>query len=215
MRLILLGPPGAGKGTQAQFICQTLHIPQISTGDMLRQAIAARTPLGQKAKLYIDRGELVPDEIIIDLVMQRLRQPDCNQGYLLDGFPRTLSQAKALEENQVSLDSVVEIRVPDEEIIRRLSGRRVHPASGRTYHVEFNPPKNAGLDDVTGEPLIQREDDQETTIRRRLQVYHQQTRPLVDYYSVKPNLAYFCIDGLGSVEEVKARILKALSAQKR
>jgi adenylate kinase len=182
MRLILLGPPGAGKGTQANFIRQKYRIPQISTGDMLRAAVKAGTPLGVAAKRVMDAGQLVSDDLIIALVNERLREPDCQPGYLFDGFPRTIPQAEALKKANVPLDYVVEIDVPDGEIIARLSGRRVHPASGRTYHIKFNPPKVAGQDDVTGEPLIQRDDDREETVKKRLEVYRAQTRPLVDYY---------------------------------
>ncbi|HVL56055.1 MAG TPA: adenylate kinase, partial [Burkholderiaceae bacterium] len=182
MRLILLGPPGAGKGTQASFIKDKYGIPQISTGDMLRAAINAGTPIGQQAKRVMDAGSLVSDDLIIGLVKQRLAEPDCANGYLFDGFPRTIPQADAVQEAGIGIDYVLEIDVPDDEIIERMSGRRVHPASGRTYHVRFNPPRTAGHDDVTGEPLIQRDDDREETVRRRLDVYRQQTRPLVDYY---------------------------------
>jgi adenylate kinase len=217
MRLILLGPPGAGKGTQAAFISRKYGIPQISTGDMLRAAVKAGTPLGLAAKKIMDAGQLVPDDIIIGLVMERLKQPDCAKGYLFDGFPRTIPQAEALRAAQVPIDYVLEIDVPDEEIIQRISGRRVHPASGRTYHVKFNPPKREGLDDVTGEPLVQRDDDREETVRKRLEVYRAQTRPLVEYYkawaaSGDPRAPkYRRISGIGSVEEVTARALAALT----
>ena len=183
MRLILVGPPGAGKGTQAAFICEAYRIPQISTGDMLRAAVKAGTPLGRTAKQVMDRGLLVSDDIIVGLVKDRLREPDCVPGYLFDGFPRTIPQADALKEANVGLDYVIEIDVPDAAIVERMSGRRVHVASGRTYHVKFNPPKVRGKDDVTGEPLIQRDDDREETVLKRLEVYAAQTRPLVDYYS--------------------------------
>ena len=183
MRLILLGAPGAGKGTQAQFICEKFGIPQISTGDMLRAAVKAGTPLGIAAKKIMDAGGLVSDDIIIGLVKDRLTQPDCHKGYLFDGFPRTIPQAQAMKDAAVPIDYVLEIDVPFDAIIERMSGRRVHPASGRSYHIKFNPPKVNGKDDVTGEPLIQRDDDQEATVRKRLQVYTDQTRPLVDYYS--------------------------------
>src|ERR671937_2946143 len=183
MRLILLGPPGAGKGTQAAFIRERYRIPQISTGDMLRAAVKAGTPLGLAAKKVMDAGHLVSDEIIVGLVRERLQGPDCKRGYLFDGFPRTIPQAEALKRAGVPLDYVLEIDVPDDEIILRISGRRVHPATGRTYHVKFNPPKVAGKDDATGEPLIQRDDDREETVKKRLEVYRAQTRPLVDYYS--------------------------------
>src|SRR5882724_3641065 len=182
MRLILLGAPGAGKGTQAAFICERFGIPQISTGDMLRAAVKAGTALGVAAKKVMDSGALVSDDLIIGLVKERLKQPDCANGYLFDGFPRTIPQADAMKEAGVGIDYVLEIAVPDEAIVERMSGRRVHPASGRTYHVKFNPPKNAGKDDLSGEPLIQREDDKEETVTKRLAVYHQQTEPLVEYY---------------------------------
>src|SRR5579871_1876647 len=183
MKLILLGPPGAGKGTQASFICEKFGIPQISTGDMLRAAIKAGTPLGLAAKKVMDSGQLVSDDIIVGLVKERLKQPDCRGGYLFDGFPRTIPQAEAMKAAAVPIDYVLEIDVPDEDIIRRMGGRRVHPASGRTYHVKFNPPKVEGRDDLTGEPLVQRDDDREETVRKRLEVYRAQTRPLVEYYS--------------------------------
>src|SRR5437870_4834996 len=216
MKLILLGPPGAGKGTQANFIREKYGIPQISTGDMLRAAVKAGTPLGLAAKQVMDAGKLVSDDIIIGLVAERLKQPDCRRGYLFDGFPRTIPQAEALRKAGVPIDCVLEIDVPDDEIIERMSGRRVHPASGRTYHVEFNPPKREGLDDVTGEPLIQRDDDREETVRHRLEVYRKQTSPLVGYYG---RLAasgeagapkYRKISGLGTVEEIKQRAFAAL-----
>ena len=218
MRLILLGPPGAGKGTQAAFITEKFGIPQISTGDMLRAAVKAQTPLGIEAKKVMDAGGLVSDEIIIGLVRDRLQQPDCQAGYLFDGFPRTIPQADALKQANVKLDYVVEIAVPEENIIERMSGRRVHPASGRTYHVTFNPPKTPDTDDITGEPLVQRDDDKEETVRHRLAVYRDQTSPLVQYYSRwaesgEPEApAYRQLSGLGSVEEIRARILKALGA---
>ena len=217
MRLILLGAPGAGKGTQATFICQKYGIPQISTGDMLRAAVKAGTPLGLQAKAVMDSGALVSDDIIIGLVKERLTQPDCAGGFLFDGFPRTLPQADAMKAAGVKLDYVLEIDVPFDAIIERMSGRRSHPASGRTYHVKFNPPKVAGQDDVTGEPLIQRDDDKEETVKKRLEVYSAQTRPLVDYYSqwakTEPAAApqYRAISGTGTVEEITARALKALS----
>ena len=220
MRLILLGAPGAGKGTQAQFICEKFGIPQISTGDMLRAAVKAGTPLGMAAKKIMDAGGLVSDDIIIGLVKDRLTQPDCHKGYLFDGFPRTIPQAQAMRDAAVPIDYVLEIDVPFEAIIERMSGRRVHPASGRTYHVKFNPPKIEGKDDVTGEPLIQRDDDQEATVRKRLQVYTDQTRPLVDYYSkwasepasagVKAP-AYRKVAGTGSVEDLTKAIFTALT----
>ncbi len=217
MRLILLGAPGAGKGTQATFICQKYGIPQISTGDMLRAAVKAGTPLGVAAKKVMDSGALVGDDIIIGLVKERLTQPDCAKGCLFDGFPRTLAQADAMREAGVKLDYVLEIDVPFDAIIERMSGRRSHPASGRTYHVKFNPPKVAGVDDVTGEPLIQRDDDKEETVKKRLEVYSAQTRPLVDYYGnwAKSDPAaaprYRAISGMGSVDEITARAFAALS----
>jgi adenylate kinase len=216
MRLILLGPPGAGKGTQAGFITEHFGIPQISTGDMLRAAVKAGTPLGLEAKKVMDTGGLVSDELIIGLVKDRLAQPDCQNGYLFDGFPRTIPQADALREANIGLDFVVEIDVPFEDIIVRMSGRRVHPASGRTYHVKFNPPKVADHDDITGEPLVQRDDDREQTVRHRLNVYQEQTRPLVDYYSSQAQsnqkaARYRKISGVGRVEEIRDRLLKALN----
>ena len=216
MRLILLGPPGAGKGTQANYIKGKFAIPQISTGDMLRAAVKAGTPLGLAAKKVMDAGGLVSDDIIIGLVKDRLQQPDCQTGYMFDGFPRTIPQAEAMKEAGVSIDYVLEIDVPDGEIIVRMSGRRVHLASGRTYHVKFNPPKAEGKDDVTGEPLIQRDDDREETVRKRLEVYHAQTEALVDYYGKwaaggQPGAPkYRKIDGLGKVEEIRDRALDAL-----
>lgn len=218
MRLILLGAPGAGKGTQATFICQKFGIPQISTGDMLRAAVKAGTPLGLKAKQVMDAGGLVSDELIINLVKDRIAQPDCAQGFLFDGFPRTLPQADAMKAAGVKLDYVLEIDVPFDAIIERMSGRRSHPASGRTYHVKFNPPKVAGVDDVTGEPLVQRDDDKEETVKKRLDVYSAQTRPLVDYYSqwakAEPAAApkYRAISGMGSVEDITARAFAALES---
>lgn len=216
MRLILLGGPGAGKGTQAKFISDRYEIPQISTGDMLRAAVKAGTELGMKAKKVMDAGALVSDEIIVGLVKERIAQSDCENGFLFDGFPRTIPQAEALRDSGVVLQHVVEIAVDDEEIIRRMSGRRVHPASGRSYHVEFNPPERAGHDDVTGEPLVQRDDDREETVRKRLEVYHAQTKPLVEYYSdweksgdpAAPN--YLRVDGIGSVDQVRDRIFAEL-----
>jgi adenylate kinase len=210
MRLILLGPPGAGKGTQANFIREKFAIPQISTGDMLRAARAAKTPLGIEAGKIMDAGQLVSDDIIIGLVKERLKQPDCQRGYLFDGFPRTIPQAEALKREGVALDYVLEIDVPDQDIITRMSGRRVHPASGRVYHVKFNPPKAQGRDDATGEPLIQRDDDREETVRKRLEVYRQQTRPLVDYYQALPPVKYRKISGVGGVDEVTQRAFAAL-----
>jgi adenylate kinase len=216
MRLILLGPPGAGKGTQAQFIIDRFGIPQISTGDMLRAAIKAGTPLGAAAKKIMDAGQLVSDDIVTALVQQRLAQPDCASGYLFDGFPRTLPQADAMKGAEVAIDYVLEIDVPDDEIIARMGGRRVHPASGRTYHVRFNPPKVADRDDVTGEPLIQRDDDRADTVRKRLEVYHAQTRALVDYFTRwaatgDPRAPqYRRISGVGSVDQIRERALAAL-----
>jgi adenylate kinase len=217
MRLILLGAPGAGKGTQAAFICQKYGIPQVSTGDMLRAAVKAGTPLGLAAKRVMDAGALVSDEIIIGLVKERIAQPDCAAGFLFDGFPRTIPQAQAMRDAGVRLDAVLEIDVPDESIIERMSGRRVHPASGRTYHVKFNPPKTPGKDDLTGEDLIQRDDDREDTVRRRLQVYQDQTRPLVGYYAEWAASGdaqaprYRKISGLGSVDEIRERAYAALA----
>ncbi len=218
MRLILLGAPGAGKGTQAAFICQKYGIPQISTGDMLRAAVKAGTPLGLQAKSVMESGGLVSDDLIINLVKERIAQADCANGFLFDGFPRTLPQAEAMKQAGVRLDYVLEIDVPFDAIIERMSGRRSHPASGRTYHVKFNPPKVEGRDDLTGEPLVQREDDKEETVRKRLEVYNQQTRPLVDYYggwaAQQPEVApkYRKISGTGSVEDITARALQALSS---
>jgi len=217
MRLILLGAPGAGKGTQAAFICQRYGIPQISTGDMLRAAVKAGTPLGVAAKQVMDAGGLVSDDLIISLVKERIAQPDCAGGFLFDGFPRTIPQADAMKNAGVKLDLVLEIDVPDSAIIERMSGRRVHPASGRTYHVANNPPKVEGQDDVTGEPLIQRDDDREEIVRKRLEVYHRQTRPLVDYYAQWAATQdaqaprYRKIDGTGTVEEITSRALHALA----
>ena len=220
MRLILLGAPGAGKGTQAKFICEKFSIPQISTGDMLRAAVKAGTPLGIEAKKVMDSGGLVSDDIIIGLVKDRLTQPDCMNGYLFDGFPRTIPQAHAMKDAGVPLDYVLEIDVPFASIIERMSGRRMHLASGRTYHIRFNPPQVAGKDDLTGEELIQRDDDQEETVRKRLEVYKAQTRPLVEYYSSWANRTvvddeitaplYRKIEGLGTVEEITARVFLAL-----
>jgi adenylate kinase len=218
MRLILLGAPGAGKGTQAAFICQKYGIPQISTGDMLRAAVKAGTPLGQQAKAVMESGGLVSDDLIINLVKERIAQPDCADGFLFDGFPRTIPQADAMKAAGVKLDYVLEIDVPFSDIIERMSGRRSHPASGRTYHVKFNPPKVEGKDDVTGEDLIQRKDDEEETVRKRLEVYSQQTRPLVEYYSAwakaDPDTApkYRAIKGVGTVDEITQRALAALSS---
>ncbi|MEY4677221.1 MAG: adenylate kinase [Pseudomonadota bacterium] len=218
MRLILLGAPGAGKGTQATFICQEYGIPQISTGDMLRAAVKAGTEMGLAAKKVMDAGGLVGDDIIIGLVKERITHADCAKGFLFDGFPRTIPQADALKEAGVKLDCVLEIDVPFDAIIERMSGRRAHVASGRTYHVKFNPPKVEGHDDVTGEPLIQRDDDKEDTVKKRLEVYSAQTRPLVDYYAqwaqTDPAAApkYRAISGQGSVEDIKHRALQALAS---
>ena len=218
MRLILLGAPGAGKGTQATFICQEYGIPQISTGDMLRAAVKAGTEMGLAAKKVMDAGGLVGDDIIIGLVKERITHADCAKGFLFDGFPRTIPQADALKEAGVKLDCVLEIDVPFDAIIERMSGRRAHVASGRTYHVKFNPPKVEGIDDVTGEPLIQRDDDKEDTVKKRLEVYSAQTRPLVEYYAqwAKTDAAaapkYRAISGQGSVEEIKNRALQALAS---
>ena len=218
MRIILLGAPGAGKGTQAQFICEQLNIPQISTGDMLRAAVKAGTEMGLAAKKIMDEGKLVSDEIIIGLVKDRLQEPDCANGCLFDGFPRTIPQAEALRDNGVNIDKVIEIHVEDEEIVQRMSGRRVHPGSGRTYHVVFNQPKVEGKDDVTGDDLVQREDDQEDTVRKRLAIYHEQTAPLVNFYGQwavdAPESApeLLKIEGVGSVDSIRARVFEAIEA---
>lgn len=217
MKLILLGAPGAGKGTQAAFITEKYGIPQISTGDMLRAAVKAGTPLGLEAKKVMDAGQLVSDEIILGLIKERLKQSDCAKGFLFDGFPRTIPQAEALRSQGVDLDFVLEIDVPDEEIIKRMSGRRVHPASGRTYHVTFNPPKVAGKDDATGDDLIQRDDDKEETVRKRLDVYHSQTKPLVAFYSKWADSGdskapqYRKIAGVGSLDSIKTALFAALA----
>jgi adenylate kinase len=216
MKIILLGPPGAGKGTQANYIREKFGIPQISTGDMLRAAIKAGTPLGIAAKKVMDEGKLVSDDIIINLVKERIQEADCANGFLFDGFPRTIPQAEAMRQAGVDIDDVVEIDVPDSEIIRRMSGRRVHPASGRTYHIVFNPPRVAGKDDITGEDLVQRPDDAEDTVKKRLEVYHAQTKPLVDYYSSWEKSgdarAPHCINipGTGSVETIRDNVFAAL-----
>lgn len=218
MRVILLGPPGAGKGTQAAYLCETFDIPQISTGDMLRAAVKAGTPLGREAEKVMKSGGLVSDDIILGLVKERIAQDDCRNGFLFDGFPRTIAQAEALKEQGIKLDFVVELQVDDEEIVGRMSGRRVHPGSGRVYHVEHNPPKVEGKDDVTGEELVQRDDDKEETVRKRLEVYHEQTKPLVDYYqklaaSGDANAPkYVAVDGLGDVAGVRQRIVDAIRA---
>ncbi|MHA7817123.1 MAG: adenylate kinase [Pseudohaliea sp.] len=213
MRLILLGAPGAGKGTQAKFITERLGIPQISTGDMLRAAVKAETELGLAAKAVMDAGGLVSDDIIIGLVNERIAEPDCQRGFLFDGFPRTIPQAQAMVDAGVDLDHVLEIAVDDEEIVGRLSGRRVHPASGRVYHVEHNPPKEPGVDDVTGEPLVQRDDDREETVRKRLAVYHEQTSPLVAFYrEMEGDRAPAChrVEGVGSVDDIRDRVFEAI-----
>lgn len=217
MRFILLGPPGAGKGTQASFVAKKYGIPQISTGDMLRAAIKAGSELGMKAKKLMDAGQLVPDEVILGLVKHRIGEPDCAGGFLFDGFPRTLTQAEAMKNVGLHIDYVLEIAVPDEEIIQRMSGRRVHPASGRTYHIKFNPPKVADTDDLTGEPLILRQDDQLETVKERLHVYHAQTQPLIEYYSNweakgDPNAPKHCkVSGTGTVEQIRDRVFAALN----
>ncbi|MEM6301825.1 MAG: adenylate kinase [Pseudomonadota bacterium] len=214
MRLILLGPPGAGKGTQAQYITEEFSIPQISTGDMLRAAVKAGTDIGLKAKAIMDSGALVSDDIIIALVKERITEPDCAKGFLFDGFPRTIPQAQALVDAEVPIDHVVEINVDHEEIVNRLSGRRVHPGSGRVYHVAHNPPKVADTDDVTGEALVQRDDDQEETVRKRLAVYQEQTRPLVDFYQEMSGDAaprYHRVEGIGDVADIRGRVLAALN----
>ena len=216
MRLILVGPPGAGKGTQAAFICERYGIPQISTGDMLRAAAKAGTETGMAAKRLMDAGQLVSDDLIVSLVLERLKQPDCAKGYLFDGFPRTLPQAEAMRRASVAIDYVLEIDVADEDIILRMSGRRVHPASGRTYHLRFNPPKAEGRDDVTGEPLVQRADDEESTVRKRLEIYHAQTQPLIWYYAQWETSGdaraprHRRISGSGGVEQVRTQAFAAL-----
>jgi adenylate kinase len=214
MKIILLGGPGAGKGTQGDFVCAAHGIPKISTGDMLRAAVKEGTPLGLAAREIMDKGGLVPDEIILGLIGERLRVPDCADGFLFDGFPRTIPQAEGLAKLDVEIDRVIEIAVDDGEIVRRMSGRRVHPASGRTYHVQFNPPQVEGRDDLTGEPLVQRDDDREETVRRRLQVYHEQTEPLIEFYRKRMNSAgkdrFVRVDGTGDVTEIRARIASVL-----
>lgn len=214
MRVILLGSPGSGKGTQAQAITEKFGIPQISTGDMLRAAVRAGTPLGVAAKKIMDAGQLVSDDIILGLIRERIQQDDCSRGFLLDGFPRTIAQAEGLKEMGVNLDHVIEIVVDDEAIVQRMSGRRVHLASGRSYHLVFNPPKSAGLDDVTGEALVQRDDDKEETVRKRLQVYHEQTKPLVGFYQQEASqgtVRFASIDGIGSVEAITDRVFALLA----
>lgn len=218
MKIILLGAPGAGKGTQAQFITERYKIPQISTGDMLREAVQAGTELGKKVKNVMDSGALVTDDIIIDLVKERISQSDCKNGFLFDGFPRTIPQAQALLDENIQIDGVIEIQVPDDEIILRLSGRRIHADSGRVYHVVYSPPKVDEKDDVTGEPLIQRDDDKEETVRERLKVYKEQTEPLVSFYSNlakqdKSTLGYYAIDGSGTTEDIRAKIFTILDQQ--
>jgi adenylate kinase len=211
MRIILLGSPGSGKGTQAQFIAEKYRIPQISTGDMLRAAVRAGTPLGLAAKQVMDSGGLVSDDIILGLIKERIKQGDCANGFLLDGFPRTIAQAEGLKAMDVAVDTVIEIVVDDEQIVKRMAGRRVHLQSGRTYHVEFNPPKIENMDDVTGEALIQRDDDKEETVRKRLSVYHQQTKPLVAYYSAPDqDVDFYSIIGVGSVDEITQKIYAIL-----
>lgn len=212
MQLMLLGCPGAGKGTQAKFIQEKFHIPQISTGDMLRAAILAVTPLGQEVKQIMDEGRLVSDDIMIKLVKSRIAAADCQHGFLLDGFPRTIPQAQALRDNHIHLDYVIEIKVPDAELINRLSGRRIHPGSGRVYHVVFNPPKVENQDDITHEPLVQRLDDHEETIRKRIAIYHQQTEPLIQYYKKNDPDAptFISVDGVGDPEEIREHIFKVI-----
>ncbi|MFG6159265.1 adenylate kinase [Halomonas sp. 1390] len=216
MRLILLGAPGAGKGTQAQFICERFNIPQISTGDMLRAAVKEGSELGLKVKEIMNSGGLVSDDIIIALVKERISQPDCANGFLFDGFPRTIPQAQAMRDAEVKIDHVLEIAVDDEEIVKRLAGRRVHPGSGRVYHLEYQPPKEEGKDDVTGEALIQRDDDRESTVRNRLAVYHEQTAPLVDYYqqwakeAPEAAPAYHRVEGVGSIDDITGQVIEAL-----
>ena len=221
MKIILLGMPGAGKGTQAQFLMDKYRIPQISTGDMLRSAIKEGTPLGKEAKSYMDRGALVPDGIVIELVKQRVKAPDCAKGYIIDGFPRTIPQAEALRDAGIDIDYVAEIAVGDAEILRRMSGRRVHMASGRTYHITFNPPKVAGKDDITGEDLVQRADDNEETVKKRIAGYHSQTQPLIAFYSKwaasgdKRAPRIVNVPGTGKVEEIRERMFAALAEKKR
>ena len=214
MKVILLGPPGAGKGTQAQFICETHGIPQISTGDMLRGAIAAGTPVGRAAKAVMDAGELVSDAVILSLVQERLARPDCAPGFLFDGFPRTIPQAEALAAAGVAIEFVVEIAVDDAEVVKRIAGRRIHEPSGRVYHVAFNPPRVEGQDDDTGEPLMQRDDDREETVRERLAVYRRQTAPLIDFYQAQAaasNLRYVRVDGMGRVTAIRAAVREGLA----
>ena len=214
MQIILLGAPGAGKGTQAKFISDHLNIPQISTGDMLRASVSKGTELGLKAKVLMEKGELVPDDLILDLVKDRISEKDCANGFLFDGFPRTLDQANALKDKGIKIDCVIEIMVDDDEIIQRMSGRRVHTASGRTYHIKYNPPKQENIDDETGEPLIQRTDDNEETVRKRLAIYHDQTSPLVDFYKksslVQNGNKYIQVNGVGDISTIQEQIKKAL-----
>jgi adenylate kinase len=213
MRIILLGMPGAGKGTQARFLTERYNVPQISTGDMLRAEVKAGTPLGLEAKTFMDAGALVPDSVVIKMAEARVRKPDCANGFIVDGFPRTIAQAEALKAAGVGIDFVVDIETADEEILRRMSGRRVHPASGRTYHIEFNPPRVPGKDDVTGEPLVQRPDDQEETVRKRIDTYHAQTKPLVDFYRTQTGAGsarYVRVNGVGAVESIRDSIFAAL-----
>lgn len=218
MRILLLGLPGAGKGTQAQFLISKYGIPQISTGDMLRAAMKAGTPLGNKARTYMDRGELVPDDLVIELVKERVKEPDCAKGFIIDGFPRTIGQAEALRKAGIDIDFVIEVEVDDQEILRRMSGRRVHPGSGRSYHIDFNPPKVEGKDDITGEPLVQRPDDGIATVKKRIDTYHSQTKPLVNYYLTwassgdprAPN--YVNIYGQGSVAHIRDKIFAAIDS---
>lgn len=214
MRAILLGPPGAGKGTQAQFICEKYAIPQISTGDMLRAAVKAETEMGLKVKAVMDSGALVSDDIIIGIVKERIAEADCANGFLFDGFPRTIPQAEALQSAGVAIDTVLEISVADEEIVARMSGRRVHEASGRVYHIKFNPPKQDGIDDITGDTLLQREDDKEETVRKRLDVYREQTAPLVDFYKKLPTGGpkYCYVEGVGSVENIRDKVFSVLES---
>jgi len=215
MQIILLGAPGAGKGTQAKFISDHLNIPQISTGDMLRASVSKGTELGLKAKVLMEKGELVPDDLILDLVKDRISEKDCANGFLFDGFPRTLDQANALKEKGIKIDCVIEIMVDDDEIIQRMSGRRVHTASGRTYHIKYNPPKQKNIDDETGEPLIQRPDDNEETVRKRLAIYHDQTSPLIDFYKnasgKEGGNQYIEINGVGNILDIQEQIISALS----
>ena len=213
MKIILLGPPGSGKGTQANIIKHTFNIPQISTGDMLRAAVKAGTPLGIKAKKVMDAGELVSDEIILQLVKERILLDDCKEGYLFDGFPRTIAQAEGMKESGIDIDVVVELQVNDEDIIKRMSGRRIHPGSGRSYHIIFNPPRVENMDDETGEPLMQRDDDKEETVRKRLEIYHSQTAPLIKYYtdlSEQGSIRYLCIEGTGGVDEISKKVIDGL-----